>query len=268
MRSPSISNGNHGEKKIPTKHNPSVLIILPVLNEKDNIDPLIEGIRRELVELDYTICIIDDGSVDGTLDRIRVLMDNKRQDIVLLQGKKLKYGCQRGGALKRGLDWGLESTDHGIFVEMDGDQSHRPEELKIGIQLIESGEYDVVIGSKYVAGGKTINRSVGRNLVSLISSIAMGLAITPRIRDYSNGYRFYTRRAAEIVEEHEIKYHSPIYLSEVLAIWLTRGLRIIEFPTIYIGRNEGLSKVRWIDLAKGAIAALEIAWRYRVIGFK
>jgi hypothetical protein len=65
----------------------------------------------------------------------------------------------------------------------------------------------------------------------------------------------------------KIRYTSPIYLSEVLAIWLRGGLAVREVSTTYIGRNEGLSKLRMTDLVKAAIAVFEISVRYHLTGF-
>jgi hypothetical protein len=105
-------------------------------------------------------------------------------------------------------------------------------------------------------------------MVSRVGSVAVGAVIAPRVHDYSNGYRFYTRAAAELVATHEIRYASPIYLTEVLALWLRCGLRIGEFKTTYVGRNEGVSKLRFVDLFKAALAVFEVSLRYHVTGFK
>jgi len=186
----------------------------------------------------------------------------------LIQRQKTWYGSQRGSALKVGMEWGLHHTQHSIFVEMDGDLSHRPEDLKAGIRLVESEGYDVAIASKYLRGSRVINRSMARNLVSLICGVAVRLVLSPKVRDYSNGYRFYHRHAAELICSYQIRYGSPIYLSEVLSIWLKNRLRVVEFPFVYVGRNEGLSKLRLTDLFKAALAIFEISWRYHVTGFE
>ena len=95
----------------------------------------------------------------------------------------------------------------------------------------------------------------------------MRTVISRRIRDYSNGYRFYSRHAAQLIADTRVTYSSPIYLSEVLALWLANGLRIREFPTTYVGRQEGLSKLRPTDLLKAGLAVFEIGWRYHLAGF-
>ena len=164
--------------------------------------------------------------------------------------------------------WGLEHTSHDIFVEMDGDLSHRPEELRDGIQLLAEGRCDIAIASKYVPGSAVINRPWGRLMVSKICSYAVRSLLSAKVRDYSNGYRFYTRSAARLAASHAYRYGSPIYLSEILALWMHAGLRVGEFKTVYVGRNEGISKLRIMDLVKAGVAVFEIAARYRLLGFK
>jgi dolichol-phosphate mannosyltransferase len=244
-----------------------IYVLLPVLNEIANIERLLDGIRQMLGERDYTIGLVDDGSTDGTLEYLqkRMLAPNHRMH--LISQKKMGRGSQRGGALHQLLIWGLQNTSHDIFIEIDGDLSHRPEELPVGIQIIESGCCDIAIASKFVRGGRTVHRSFGRRQVSRVCSFALRLLLDWRIKDYSNGYRFYSREAARMLSQRRIRYTSPIYLSEALAAWLHAGLRAQEFPTIYVGRNEGLSKLRLIDLAKAVFASFEIATRYHVTGF-
>ena len=247
--------------------NRGVLIILPTLNEAANIEGMLDGIGRELASIPHTIGIIDDGSTDGTLEKI-LAAQAERGTIHLIQRTKSGRGSQRGSALRVGLEWGLQHTSHTVFVEMDGDLSHRPEELGAGVRLITEAGWNVAIASKYVPGSETLNRPLRRRLVSRISSIAVGTVITRRIHDYSNGYRFYDRKAAETLRSRRWRYGSPIYLTEALAIWLKANLRIVEFPSTYVGRNEGLSKLRMIDLIKAGIAVFEIGWRYHVVGFE
>jgi dolichol-phosphate mannosyltransferase len=246
-----------------------IIVVLPVLNEADNIARLVAGIRHVAAGLsrDLYICFIDDGSKDGTVEMIRETMTTSN-DVHLIQRTKTSRGSQRGGALKAGIEYGLRHTNCGIFVEMDGDLSHSPVELLAGIELIDQNRCDVAIASKFLPGSVVTNRSVGRRFISYMASISVGTLITRKIKDYSNGYRFYSRAAAELLARHRLKYDTPIYLTEALALWLARGVRVIEFPSAYIGRNEGLSKLRWSDLLNASLASFEIAWRYHIVGFE
>ena len=151
---------------------------------------------------------------------------------------------------------------------MDGDLSHRPEELRDGIKLLTEAGCDIAIASKYVPGSAVINRPWGRLMVSKICSYAVRSLLSKKVRDYSNGYRFYTRDAAKLAARHAYRYGSPIYLSEILALWMHSGLRVGEFKTVYVGRNEGISKLRITDLMKAGVAIFEIAGRYHFGGFE
>jgi dolichol-phosphate mannosyltransferase len=246
---------------------PGVCILLPVLNERANIAELLDRIEHVLAGVPHTVCIVDDGSKDGTVEYLAARMALPQSNVHVILRVKTTRGSVRGSALHQSLLWGLENTTHGIFVEMDGDLSHRPEELLEGTGWISKG-YDLAIASKYVSGSQVTNRPWGRLMVSRVCSIAVGVVISPRIRDYSNGYRFYSRAAAEMIADHEIRYASPIYLTEVLALWLRHGVRVAEFQTTYVGRNEGVSKLRFIDLFKAVLAIFEVSFRYHVTGFK
>ena len=245
----------------------SIAIILPLLNEAPHVTPLLAGIRQALRGQSHVICVVDDGSRDGTLELVRTEM-KQHGDVHLISRHKRFRGCQRGGALLAGLTWAVAHTDCDLFVEMDGDLSHRPEELPEGIALVASGRCDVVIASKYVAGAREVNREWPRRAVSLIGNQIVRTLLTRRIRDFSNGYRFYNRVAAELLSRHRLRYGSPIYLSEALAVWLRHGMRVAELPSVYVGRHEGVSKLRLLDLAKALVAIFEISWRYHVAGFE
>lgn len=244
-----------------------VFVSLPVLNEATNIEPLLDRIDAALTDEQYIVCVVDDGSRDGTREILAARRSRDAQHLHVIERTKTGHGSKRGLALYVALEWGLDHTDCDVFVEIDGDLSHRPEELPAALHLLRSSGDDVVIASKFVKGSEVIDRPLGRRLVSQICSMAVHVLISRAVRDYSNGYRFYTRRAAEAVRHSAIRYTSPIYLSEVLAIWLRCGFRVHEVKTVYVGRNEGLSKLRITDLAKAALAVFEISFRYHVRGF-
>jgi dolichol-phosphate mannosyltransferase len=240
-----------------------ICILLPVLNEVSNIEPLWDRIRDVLSPRDYTICFIDDGSTDGTTDLLLRLSREHPSQVHVIRRRKMMRGSQRGGALFAGLQWALSLPDVQCIVEMDGDLSHRPEELPRGLALLTSGKCDVAIASKYLPGSEVTNRPLARRAVSFVCNQIVRSMLAGQITDYSNGFRFYTRRAGLAIAASQIRYGSPIYLSEVMAIWLHDRFQIVEFVSTYVGRNEGLSKLRVMDLVKAAIGICEITWRYR-----
>ncbi len=242
-------------------------VLLPVLNEIANIELLLNKIEAELGSFPFTIGVLDDGSTDGTLEYLRDRVQRSSGRLHLICRRKTLRASQRGSALRELMLWGLHNTPHCVFIEMDGDLSHRPEELLHGVRLILAGDCDVAIASKYVAGSAVVNRPWARRTVSKVCSYAVRALIDHRVRDYSNGFRFYTRAAAQIAADHSYRYGSPIYLSEILALWIYKDLRVLEFPSTYIGRNEGVSKLRVADLMKASIAIFEISARFHMLGF-
>jgi dolichol-phosphate mannosyltransferase len=216
-----------------------------------------------MVGISYFVCIVDDGSSDGTLEKVREWAGReKAANVGIIKRKKIHWGSQRGVAVWTGLRYGLQRTACEIFVEMDADLSHPPEELKTGIGIIRHDGYNVAIASKYLAGSQVLNRPVSRRALSFVLNHAVRGLISPSVADYSNGYRFYDRSSVELICAHRLRYGSPIYLSEILALLLAHRVRIGEFPSTYVGRGEGLSKLRIIDLLKAGIAVLDIAARF------
>lgn len=244
----------------------AVCILLPVLNEVAHVELLWGRIAAAMGRRAFSVCFVDDGSRDGTLDLLHALQGAEPDRVHVISRVKKQRGSQRGSALHTAMLWGLRDPNFRVFIEMDGDLSHRPEELQRGIALIDSGECDVAIASKYLLESRVTNRPLGRTAVSFICNLAVRALIAPSIRDYSNGFRFYNREAAMAIARTRIRYGSPIYLTEAMAVWLACGYRVGEFPTIYVGRNEGLSKLRKRDLLKAGIAVFEISARYH-LGF-
>ncbi len=240
-------------------------ITVPTLNEAENVTPLLERIQREMNGFAHSVCIVDDGSRDGTVERIRDFVRARSLDnIHILQREKKHLGSQRGAAVTAGLRLGLEQSRADVFVEMDADLSHAPEELKAGIEAIRSGGYNVAIASKYLPASRVVNRPFSRRVLSFLANGLVRTLISRNVRDYSNGFRFYDRASVEAICAHRLRYGSPIYLSEVLAVLLARRARVLELPTTYLGRGEGLSKLRWTDLLKAGIAVLDIAARFHL----
>ncbi len=253
---------------IDSPRRPRILIDIPILNEIEYINRLVRGVTGALVGYDYLLLVVDGGSTDGTLEYLKRAIAEQPGRVALLEKKKVLRGCQRGAALLAGLKWGLQNGDFDIFVEMDGDLAHRPEQLPAGIETIASGAADVAIVSKYAPGSRIIGRSAHRTIVSLICNFAVRILIRRDLRDFSNGYRFFNRAAAELPARYAIRYGSPVYLTEVMAIWMQHGLKVVEIPGHYMGRDEGLSKVRVVDYIKAALGVIEIAIRFHFTGFR
>lgn len=235
---------------------------MPALNEAQNIRSVLFDIFKELKGLDFIVCIVDDGSIDGTLDVIEEY-SKRTGKIKLIKSIKKAYGCQRGAASRKALEWLVDNTKSDFFVEIDADGAQRPCEIRGGLEYLISNNCDVVIASKYLPGSKIIGRSFIRNFISLLNSYIARFLIRAGIKDYSNSYRFYNRRAAEFILMFKPKYRSPIYLFEILTTWLANNFIVKEVSTVYVEKTDGNSKVTILDIVKGFGALLEISFRFR-----
>jgi len=242
-------------------------LCIPVLNERAALGTLFDDIAAALAGGKYTICVVDDGSTDGTVELVE---ERARQDprIVLLKRRKTAPGCRRGGASRAGMEWLLAQTSHPLFADVDADGAHRPEELVRGAALAATAPADVVIASKYVAGAVVIGRPLLRRAGSRAYNLMLRGLMEWRIHDYSNTFRIYRREAAVLVQRFTPLYDTPVYLVEMMAIWLAHGSRIVEMPTTYRERRSGASKVVPGDFLRGAAGALRVGLSYRAGRFR
>ncbi|MBI5240933.1 MAG: glycosyltransferase [Elusimicrobia bacterium] len=241
---------------------PDAGLCVPVLDERDSLGPLLGEIAAALEGARYTVCLVDDGSTDGTAELVRAAAERDPR-IVLLQRPRGGPGCRRGGASRAGLEWLLSHTGHRVFVDLDADGANDPGELAAGIRQVDAGGADVAIASKYVAGSRVAGRPLLRRLGSRLYSGLLRLLMGSAVRDFSNSYRFYSRAAAELLLRVPPRYEGPVYLAEMLAVWLSAGLRVVELPPVYGARRGGASKVTLGDAVAGFAGAVHVGWLYR-----
>lgn len=237
-------------------------VCIPTLDEAGRIDVILDAVTEQLGDRPFTVCVVDDGSRDGTREKVRA-RGAADPRFHLLEGTKAGPGCQRGAASRAGLRWLLDHTEHEVFVDLDADGSQRPAELPEGVALVASDACDVAIASKYAPGARVVGRPLSRRFVSRSYNLLLRTLLELRIRDYSNSYRFYNRRAAELLYGGAPQFTTPVYLIEMMAVWLSHGLRIVEFPTLYDSRAGGASKVSTADFVRCLPEALKLGWGYR-----
>jgi len=240
-----------------------VAVNLPVYNERQALEQVVPALLEGLRGRRHVICIVDGGSSDGTRDYVRRLAQ-AGESIVLLERPKPGPGCHRGDASRAGLEWLVANTDSTVFVDLDGDGSQPPGELSRGVALVESQRFDVVVASKYVPGAAALGRPAARRFASFVYNALVRLVAGTSLRDHSNTYRFYNRRAAELALSFAPLHTGPLYMLEMLLHWVAAGLAIIEVPTRYGPRLGGDSKVQAGDLVAGFFGAVRVAAAFRL----
>jgi dolichol-phosphate mannosyltransferase len=167
------------------------VICLPTYDERENLGPMIDAILAAVQEVD--VLVIDDNSPDGTgrlADEIAA-----REPRVQVLHRAGKEGL--GRAYLAGFAWAL-ARDYGLILEMDCDFSHDPKYLP-GM-LAAAGEADLVLGSRYVAGGGTVNWGAMRKLISQGGSLYARTILGLSVRDLTGGFKCFRREVLEGIE--------------------------------------------------------------------
>jgi dolichol-phosphate mannosyltransferase len=213
------------------------LIIIPTYNELANAPILIERIFKHIAN--SHILIIDDGSPDKTGEKIKEIQ--RRYPGLFLLERASKSGL--GSAYRTGFAWGLE-RGYESLIEMDADLSHRVRDLK---KMIEAKELqpntDLVIGSRWVSGGKTENWSKSRELLSRAANLYVRAMLGMGVKDSTAGFRIYSSSILERLNLEAIKSEGYSFQIEMTRAVYKLGGKMIEVPITFRERENGVSKM-------------------------
>lgn len=194
----------------------TALVIIPTYNEAENIKAIVSRVREAVPEAH--VLVADDNSPDGTgklADELAV-----EDDQVHVLHRKGKEGL--GAAYLAGFRWGLE-RDYGVLVEMDADGSHQPEELPRLLTALKSA--DLVLGSRWVPGGRVVNWPKSREFISRGGSLYSRVALELPLRDITGGYRAFRRETLEGLGLEDVAsqgYCFQVDLARRAVKWLPR----------------------------------------------
>jgi dolichol-phosphate mannosyltransferase len=227
-----------------------VLVIIPTYNEAENIRIITERLRRAVPHAD--VLIADDNSPDGTgaiADELAAA-----DSAVHVMHRAGKQGL--GAAYLAGFGWAREHR-YDAVVEMDADGSHAPEEL--GTLLDALVHADVVLGSRYVRGGKVVNWPLHRFVLSRGGNLYTKVVLGMPVRDATGGYRAYRMTALEKMDIDSVA--SQGYCFQVDLAWRAHrtGFRVVEVPITFAERERGASKM-------SSSVVREALWRVTVWG--
>ena len=216
---------------------PEVLIVVPTYNEAENVGDLLDGIWRHLPETD--VLVVDDNSPDGTGERIESYRERFPHRLHLIR-RPGKLGL--GTAYIAGFRWALE-RGYGAVVQMDADLSHDAADLPRLLASLES--HDVVIGSRYVAGGGVEKWSVPRRLLSRFAGFYARSILQLRIFDPTGGFNAWRRSVLETLELATIHSEGYSFLIELKFRAHLAGFCLHEIPIVFVDRRAGRSKLSW-----------------------
>jgi dolichol-phosphate mannosyltransferase len=211
-----------------------VLVVVPTYDEAQTIRSAVDGVRAAVP--DAEILVVDDGSPDGTGEIADALA--ARDGHVHVLHRERKEGL--GRAYVAGFRWGLE-RGYGTLVEMDADGSHRPRDLPVLLSALVHA--DLVLGSRYVPGGRVVNWPRRREVLSRGGNLYTRLALGVPLRDVTGGFRAYRAAALRSLDLSEVS--SQGYCFQVDLAWrmVQAGMRVVEVPITFVERVEGTSKM-------------------------
>jgi dolichol-phosphate mannosyltransferase len=213
------------------------LVIIPTYNEIENI----EAIIRKVFSLEevFQILIVDDGSPDGTAEKVIELQEEFKNQLHILQ-RKGKQGL--GTAYIAGFKWALAEGYDYIF-EMDADFSHNPEDLVRLFRACANDGFDVAVGSRYIQGVNVVNWPIKRVLMSYFAGVYVRLITRMKIMDPTAGFICYSREVLQTIKLEDITFVGYAFQIEMkMNAWLY-GFKITEVPIIFTDRTKGVSKM-------------------------
>lgn len=223
----------------------TVCIVIPTLNEAKNISTLIEQIfeqQHALPTYDLHILLVDGDSQDDTLAVVSTLQKiYPKLDFIICKERGL------GIAYKAGFKHIIKTLNPDFIFEMDADGQHDPKMIPIFLKLTENG-HDCIIGSRFVSGGKLINFSFKRKLLSKIGNFLIRvIGGIPNIADCTSGYRCIR---TSYIKKCQFKYlltTGYAFQSSLISELVRNNASIVEYPIVFNERLHGESKLRFKD---------------------
>ena len=211
-----------------------VVVIVPTYNERENVETVTSRVLDAVP--DAHVLIVDDNSPDGTgeiADKLAAA-DNR----VHVMHRAGKSGL--GAAYIAGFGWALE---HGYdaMVEMDADGSHQPEDLPSLLAAL--ADADLVVGSRWVPGGKVKNWPKSREALSRGANIYVRLMMGIKVRDATGGFRAYRASTLRKLDIEHVVSQGYCFQIDLTLRTLDAGLKVIEVPITFVERMHGVSKM-------------------------
>jgi dolichol-phosphate mannosyltransferase len=217
-------------------------IILPTYREEDNISKLIDAI--EDLKLDTSILVIDDSSPDKTAEIVQEKQNLYKNILLCVRPKKSGLGTAITDGFKYFLS--LKQPPKYVFT-MDADYSHNPKDIPQLLSKMYESECAIVIGSRYVKGGKIEGWPFTRKIISRTANSIARFSLGLKLHDCTSGFRCYSTNflRAAITSLHSHTYEIQI---ETIRQATLRNFCLKETPVLFVNRKIGKSKLSWTEI--------------------
>lgn len=225
-------------------------ILIPTYNELKNVLALFEKLKDILSLKGVEVVFIDDDSPDGTAQMIKKMLSDYSNVKLLVRSEKKGLGS----AYKDGFR--LSSGE--FVITMDADLSYNPQEV---LKLIEALNHaDIVIGSRYISGGRIVEWEWYRKIVSRVANLLARFVLGIRVRDATSGFRAYRRvvfkKIVSLLSSSGFEFQiETLYIAKKL------GFKVVEVPITFTTRKKGRSKLGIDDIIKFALSIIKMRFR-------
>lgn len=255
-KSSQLTNHALPDAGIPTM---DMAVIVPTLNERENIEPLIHGILAADSRLH--VIVVDDGSADGTAAFVNELAQsgtaNASRVHLIDRGKKLGYAS----AIQDGMRLALKEGAH-LILQMDADFSHDPKYLPELLKKQAEDDCDLVIGSRYVPGGGTQNWGIDRKIMSAGANSLARTLLDLSANDCTAGFRCWKRALIEKSGVLDVQVQGYAFLFMTLYRCTRLDAKIGEVPIIFVDRQYGKSKMSRRIAVEGVRVLWKLWWQH------
>lgn len=216
-----------------------IWLVIPTYNEAENVGPIVRAVAAEMANVapgEHRILVVDDNSPDGTGSLADELAHEL--DVVEVLHREAKNGLGRAyiAGFEHALARGAE-----LVIQMDADFSHDPKYLPDLIGAAE--EADLVLGSRYVAGGAVQNWGLVRKLISRGGSMYARTVLGIDVRDLTGGFKCIRRPVLETIDLTSLRADGYVFQIEVTYRAIRSGFRVREVPILFVDRTAGSSKM-------------------------
>ncbi|HEV3360530.1 MAG TPA: polyprenol monophosphomannose synthase [Pseudonocardiaceae bacterium] len=236
-----------------------VLVVIPTYNERENLGPIVARLHAALPAV-HTL-VVDDGSPDGTGDLADEMAEADERVHVLHRTEKAGLGA----AYIAGFDWAL-ARDYAVIVEMDADGSHAPEDLPRMLDALTDA--DLVIGSRYVHGGQTVDWPRSREIISKGGNLYSQIALGVRVKDITAGFRAFRRGVLEKLDLGNVASHGYCFQIDLAWRTLQAGFEVVEVPITFTERQIGESKMSGSIVREAALRVATWGIQHRLAQVK
>ena len=234
------------------------VVVIPTYNEKENVEAMAAAVLAVLPE-SGTLLFLDDNSPDGTGDIIDGICRREPRVQVMHRAKKEGLGRAYVAGFAKALELGATHV-----IEMDCDFSHDPADLKRMLaEMSAENPPDVVIGSRYVKGGRCVGWPFKRWFISRFGGLFIRLVLGVPVKDPTGGFKCFQRKALEALGDFSVvKSFGYSFQMEMNYRMAKASLKLKEIPIVFTERRAGYSKI------SGSIAAetLKMVFKLRFGG--